>query len=141
MRTLVAVAALGALMGGCYYDRPNPWNTEGDVEDHAERTQDDLQLAMLEVWPEPQVRPDPKLDPELDAWSRTVLPAADRASLLAFEAQGKRKLADLESRIRSLMRHDELNRRDVLTPLVFKYLVEKQRLKLLEQRLVEVGRA
>jgi hypothetical protein len=140
MRTLVAVAALG-LLGGCFYDRPNPWNTEGDVEDLEERTQDDLQLAMREVWPEPQERPDPMLDPKLDAWSRTVLPSAERATLEVAEAQGKRKLAELDARIRSLMRHDELSRRETLTPLVFQYLIEKQRLKLLAERLSALGRA
>ena len=140
MRSLVAAAAL-AFVGGCYYDRPNPWNTEGDQADLDERRQDDLQLAMLEVWPEPQFQPDPMMDPQLEAWSRSVLPAADRASLLAFEDQGKRKLASIDARIRSLMRHDELSRREQLTPLVFQYLVEKKRLQLLEQRLNVVGRA
>lgn len=140
MRTLVAVGAL-LLLGGCYYDRPNPWYTGGDVEDLEDREQADLRLAMLEVWPNPQHRPDPMMDPRLDAWSRTVLPTADRATLEVAEAQSKRKMADLDARIRDLMRYDDLNRRDALTPLVLHYLVERQRLKLLTARLAELGRA
>lgn len=139
MRTLAAGTLL-ALLGGCWYDGPNPWDTSGDVADLEKKEQDDLQLAMLEVWPEPRVQPDPMTDPKLEAWSRTVLPFAGRETLEAAEAQSKRKMTDLDARIRSLMRHDELSRRETLTPLVWAYVIERQRLKLLGERLGSLGR-
>jgi hypothetical protein len=133
MRTLAILAALG--LAGCYYDRPNPWDTSDDVETYEEKIHDDLRLAMLEVWPNPQVAPDPGLDPEIDAWSRTVLATADRSTLQHAELKSKEKIAYLETQIRSLMRSDEHSRKEVLTPMLWNWRTEKIRLKLITEKL------
>jgi hypothetical protein len=138
MKTLALLAATLGL-AGCYYDRPNPWDTSDDVEEYEEKTQADLQLAMLEVWPNPQVAPDPLLDPELDAWKRSILPVADVQTLKLAEEKSKNKVAFLEGQIRSLMRTDEHSRKETLTPIVWRWRVEKIRLKLLEERLSARG--
>ena len=134
MKTLLPLAATLGL-AGCWYDRPNPWDTSDDVEEYEEKIHDDLQLALLEVWPNPQVAPDPLMDAELDAWRRTVLPAIDVLTLRHAEAKSKDKVAFLEGQIRSLMRTDEHSRKETLTPIVWRWRVEKERLKLLEDRL------
>lgn len=133
MRT-AAIAALLAL-AGCWYDRPNPWDTSDDVEEYEEKIHDDLRLAMLEVWPNPTVAPDPLHDPEIDAWSRTVLSTADRTTLVHAEGKSKEKIVFLETQIRSLMRSDPHSRKEVLEPVVWHWRTEKIRLKLIEERL------
>ena len=133
MRTLALLSL--ALLGGCWYDRPNPWDTSDDVEEYEEKIHDDLRLALLEVWPNPQVAPDPLMDAELDAWRRTVLPAIDVLTLRHAETKSKDKVTFLEGQIRSLMRTDEHSRKETLTPIVWRWRVEKVRLKLLEERL------
>lgn len=133
MRTF-ATAALLAL-AGCYYDRPNPWRTASDQADYEEKIHDDLRLAMLEVWPNPTVAPNPMLDPELDAWSRTVLSTADATTLRHAEEKSKEKIAFLETQIRSLLKTDEHSRKEVLEPVVWNWRTEKVRLKLISERL------
>ena len=134
MKTLALLAATLGL-AGCWYDRPNPWDTSDDVEEYEEKIHDDLRLALLEVWPNPQVAPDPLMDAELDAWRRTVLPAIDVLTLRHAETKSKDKVAFLEGQIRSLMRTDEHSRKETLTPIVWRWRIEKVRLKLLEERL------
>jgi hypothetical protein len=134
MRTLALLAATLGL-AGCWYDRPNPWDTSDDVEEYEEKTRDDLRLAMLEVWPNPQVAPDPMLDPELSAWKRSVLPVADVETLKHAEKKSKDKLAFLEKEIRAFMKTDEHSRKEALEPVLWRWRIEKTRLKLLEERL------
>lgn len=134
MRTLALLAATLGL-AGCYYDRPNPWDTSDDVEEYEEKTREDLRLALLEVWPNPQVAPNPQLDPELGAWKSSVLPVADVETLKLAEKKSKDKVAFLEGQIRSLMRTDPHSRKEVLEPVVWKWRIEKVRLQLLEERL------
>ncbi|HEX7899138.1 MAG TPA: hypothetical protein VF950_15340 [Planctomycetota bacterium] len=134
MKTLALLAATLGL-AGCYYDRPNPWDTSDDVEEYEEKIHGDLHLAMLEVWPNPQVAPDPLMDAELDAWRRTVLPTIEAVTLRHAETKSRDKIAFLEGQIRSLMRTDEHSRKEVLTPVVWRWRIEKERLKLLEDRL------
>jgi hypothetical protein len=133
MRTLAILAALG--LAGCWYDRPNPWDTSADVEAYEEKIHDDLRLAMLEVWPNPRAAPDPLQDPEIDAWSRTVLATAERSTLAHAEEKSRQKIAFLEGQIRSLMRTDEHSRKEVLTPILWNWRTEKIRLKLIGERL------
>lgn len=133
MRSLALLAAVS--LAGCWYDRPNPWNTEGDVEEYEEKVQEDVALAMLEVWPNPQVAPDPLMDAELDAWSKTVLMSAERTTLEHMELKSKEKIAFLEGQIRSLMRTDEHSRKETLEPIVWRWRVEKTRQKLIGERL------
>jgi hypothetical protein len=138
MKTLALIAVTLGL-AGCYYDRPNPWDTTSDVENLEEKTHDDLRLALVEVWPNPQVAPDPLLDAELDAWRRTVLPTADVRTLRHAEGKSKEKIAFLEGEIRAFMKTDEHSRKEVLTPAVWKWRIEKVRLKLIEDRLQARG--
>ena len=136
MRILPSTLLLLALpLGACRYDGPNPWDTSGEVEDLEEKTQQDLELAMLAVWPNPQAAPDPLLDPEIEGWRYTVLPNIDRLTLERVEQQSRTKVTSLEQRIRSLMRTDEHSRKEVLAPVVFQWRAEKVRLQLLQERL------
>ena len=136
MRILPSALLLLALpLAACRYDGPNPWDTSDDVEALQEKTEQDLELAMLTVWPNPQEAPDPLLEPELDAWRTTVLPNIERLTLERAELQSRNKVTALEQRIRSLMRTDEHSRKEVLTPVVFQWRTEKVRLQLLQERL------
>lgn len=134
MKTLALLAATLGL-AGCYYDRPNPWDTSDDVEEYEEKIHEDLQLAMLEVWPNPQVAPDPHIDPDLTAWRTTVLATADAGTLRHAETKSKDKIVFLEAQIRSLMRTDEHSRKETLTPILWKWRVEKVRHKMLTDKL------
>lgn len=139
MRLLAAALLMAtAPLAACRYDGPNPWDTEDDVEELEYKTERDLELAMRSVWPNPQTAPDPLLDPDLEGWRRTVLPNADRPTLARAEEQSRAKIGALETRIRSLMRTDEHNRKEVLTPLVFHWRIEKARLGLLQDRLKQL---
>jgi hypothetical protein len=136
---LLALTSVSLALAGCWYDRPNPWDTSDDVQELEEKTHDDLLLAMVEVWPNPQVAPDPHLDAELEAWKHTVLPAADMTTLRHAETKSKDKVAFLENQIRGLMRTDEHSRKEVLTPVVWRWRVEKIRLKLIEESIQARG--
>lgn len=132
---LAALIVLALPLAACRYDGPNPWDTSGDVEDLEEKTERDLALAMESVWENPQAAPDPLLDPELDAWRRTVLPNADLPTLQRVEEQSRKKITVLEQHIRSLMRTDEHSRKVVLTTAVRQWRAEKARLALIQDRL------
>jgi len=136
---ILALLVLTLGLAGCWYDRPNPWDTSDDVEEYEEKVHDDLRLALVEVWPNPQVAPNPLLDAELDAWKTTVLPVADVLTLRHAETKSKDKIAFLEGQIRTLMRSDEHSRKETLTPIVWRWRIEKVRLKLLEDRLQARG--
>lgn len=136
MKTLPAALVLLALpLGACRYDGPNPWDTSDDVEDLDEKTEQDLELALAAVWEEPQTAHDPLLDPDMDAWRRTVLPNADLLTLRRAEEQSRTKVTLLEQRIRGLMRTDEHGRKVVLTTTVLQWRSEKVRLQLIQDRL------
>ena len=140
MKTLPAALLLLALpLAACRYDGPNPWDTSDDVEDLEEKKDRDLELALQAVYEDPQAAPDPLLDPDLDAWRRTVLPNADRITLERAEQQSTQKVAAIEARIRSLMRTDEHSRKEVLTSAVFQWRTEKVRLQLIQERLKAIA--
>lgn len=140
MRKLAAVL-LAALTGGsalltagCYYDRPNPWDTSDDVEELEEKRVADLQLEIVEPWHPPQHEPAPLSLPELEAWRDTVLASADAETLTQLRTWTIYKVRAIEMKVQDLLRQDELNRREQLREAYAHYRVERLRLQMVEAR-------
>ncbi len=138
MRKLAVV--LLAALAGCYYDRPNPWDTSDDVEEYEEKVVEDLQRELQEPWHPPQHEPAPFTLPELEAWRDTVLASADASTLTHLRTWTVHKLQAIERRIQDLLRQDELNRREQLRECTLQYRTEKLRLQMVEARQAEVSR-
>ncbi len=130
---LLAVAST-PLLAGCYYDRPNPWDTSDDVEELEEKRVADLELEVSEPWHPPQHSPEPLKLPELEAWRDTVLASADAATLVQLRTWTIHRIQAIESRIRDLLGQDELSRREQLREAYGQYRAEKLRLQMVEAR-------
>lgn len=139
MRKLAVVALATLISAGCYYDRPNPWDTSDDVEELEEKKVADLEKALQDPWIPPQYEPSPRTLPDLEAWRDTVLASADAATLTHLRTWTIYKIQALEKRIQDLMRQDELNRREQLREAVVQYRTEKLRLQMVEARQAESG--
>jgi hypothetical protein len=137
MRTLALLAL--ALLGGCYYDRPNPWKTEGDVEALRYKTEHDWQLELRKPWEPPQARGARLTLPDLEGWRDTVLLNADPAVLTYMRDQSVKKIAALEARAYAMAPLTEDSKVQVYE-LFWQSQVEKVRLQFIEERLGSVGR-
>jgi hypothetical protein len=122
------------LAAGCYYDRPNPWDTSDQVEEWQAKKEADFQLEMRPPFHPPQHTPPGRVDAELEAWRDTVLATADAPTRAHLRARIQDKIAFLEKRIAELYRVDEHNRAVPLTEALEQYRVERLRLWLLDQR-------
>jgi hypothetical protein len=139
---LLAALAGGStlLTAGCYYDRPNPWDTSDDVEELEDKRVADLQRELQEPWHPPQHEPQPLALPDLEAWRDTVLASADASTLTHIRSWTIYKLQAIEKRIQDLLRQDELNRREQLRESYFQFRTEKLRLQMVEARQAEARR-
>jgi hypothetical protein len=137
MRTLAAL--LLAALSGCYYDRPNPWDTSDDVEELEEKRTEDLQKELADPWHPPQHEPNPFLTPGVEAWKDSVLASADAETLTQLRTWTIHRLQAVEKKIRDLLRQDELNRREQLRVSYVEFGTEKLRLQLIEARQAEIS--
>lgn len=137
MRTIAAVALLA--LGGCYYDRPNPWRTSGDVARLQEKTEEDWALLVEPPFHPPQSAAPAYTDPELEAFRDTVLATAESKTLQEMRADSSRKFAVLQARQADLMKQDEISRRDQLRQVNDQLRIEWIRGKMIQARLEQVG--
>jgi len=131
---LVAAVSLLACLAGCYYDRPNPWDTSDQVEDYQAKKEADWQLETRRAFHPPQSQPAEFVDAELEAWRDTVLATADDPTRRHLRAKIQEKLVYWEKRIADLYRVDEHNRAVLLTEALEQYRIERARLWLLNER-------
>lgn len=130
-----AALVLAVAAAGCYYDRPNPWDTSSDVDAYEESREELLHMETL-VPHHPDQQPAARFtDPDLEAWRDTVLAAADDESLARIHASTAAKIAHLKGRIEEYWRIDPHNRKIPLTELVWKLRVEELRLSMVESRI------
>ena len=138
MRTLAAVALLG--LAGCFYDRPNPWRTSGDVADLEYKTEQDYALLISAGWQPPQAAAPSLYDMELEAFRDTVLAFASTDSLRDMREKSAAKLGWLQARQAALLKEDELSRRESLRVVNEQIRVEWVRGKMTQARLEAVSR-
>ena len=133
MRTSAALALLA--LAGCYYDRPNPWRTEGDVADLEYKKEQDYALLVSAGWHPPQSAAPFLYDPDLEAFRDTVLAFASTDSLRDMREKSTAKFAWLQARQADLLRQDELSRREQLREVNDQLRIEWLRGKLIQARL------
>jgi hypothetical protein len=134
---LIALVASG--MTGCWYDRPNPWRTAGDVERYNDKKEEDWQLELKQPYLLPQQEGVVLVLPELEAWRDTVLANADGPTLARMRDQSSSKAAALESRAQSMAPINEATKVQVYR-LLWLVHVEKLRLRMIDDRISVVGR-
>ena len=127
------------LSTGCYYDRPNPWRTAGDVERFNDKKEEDWLLELKHPYALPQNEGVVFTLPDLEAWRDTVLANADGDTLVRMRDQSASKAAALDSRAMSMAPIHEDNKVQIYE-LLWQSRVEKLRLRMIEDRLSAVGR-
>lgn len=137
MRTLALLSL--ALLGGCYYDRPNPWRTQGDVDELRYKTEHDWMLELRTTWNPPQARGAVLTIPDLEGWRDSVLLNADNAMLTYMRDQSVQKIASLESRASSMAPMTEDSKIQIYE-LMWMAHVEKVRLQFIEAQLSQIKR-
>jgi len=137
MKTAAAIALLA--LGGCFYDRPNPWRTSGDVADLQDKTEADYALLVEQPFQPPQDAGPAFVDADLEAFRDTVLAHADGSSLQDMRAKSAAKLAWLQARQGELLKQDELNRREQLRQVNEQIRIEWIRGKMIQARLDAVS--
>jgi hypothetical protein len=132
MRTLALLSL--ALLGGCWYDRPNPFRTEADVDELRYKTEHDWMLELRKTWDPPQAREAALTLPDLEGWRDTVLLNADPMVLKYMRDQSVQKIASLEARAASMAPVTEDSKVRIYE-LVWMSRVEKVRLQFIENQL------
>lgn len=122
-----------ALLGGCWYDRPNPWNSESDRAEYREKMEQDWLLEMETLYLAPQVEQRPTLDADLEAWRDTVLVNVDAGLLARMKDQSAQKIAALNTRAYSMAPLTEANKEQIFT-LLWQVRTEKIRLQMIDRR-------
>ena len=137
MRTLGAVGLLA--LAGCFYDRPNPWRTGGDVADLQDKTEQDYALLVSASWHPPQSPAPFFYDADLEAFRDTVLANASTDSLRDMREKSAAKLAWLQARQAGLLKEDEISRREQLREVNEQIRLEWVRGRLVQARLEALG--
>jgi hypothetical protein len=137
MRTLALISL--ALLGGCYYDRPNPWRTQSDVDALRYKTEHDWMLELRTTWNPPYARSAALTLPDLEGWRDSVLLNADNAVLTHMRDQSVQKIASLETRATSMAPVTEDSKVQIYE-LMWMARVEKVRLQFIEDQLGSIKR-
>ena len=127
------------LCTGCWYDRPNPWNTTSDRANYLEKKEQDWLLEMQQPYDYPQNAGVAMTLPDLEAWRDSVLVNAQAPVLTHMRDQSVQKVASLESRAFSMAPVNEDNKVQIYA-LLWQARVEKLRLRMIEERLGSVSR-
>jgi len=125
---------LFALLSGCWYDRPNPWNTSSDRADYLDMKERDWLLELKQPYTLPQNPGVHLILPDLEAFRDTVLLNADTATLLRMRDQSVAKVAALEGRAAAMAPLNESNKIPIYE-LVWAARVEKLRLQMIEDKI------
>ena len=128
-----------ALLAGCWYDRPNPWRTERDVERYNDKKEEDWLLELEHPYELPRQEGIVFTLPELEGWRDTVLANADGPTLGRMRDQSASKAASLEARAQSMAPINEATKVQVYQ-LLWQVRVEKLRLRMIDDRISIVGR-
>lgn len=133
---ITALALILAAGAGCFYDGPNPWNTESDREDYLELKEQGWLLDQDKLWDAPQLAAVVHEEAQLDAWRDTVLVHAERGVLDRMREQSASKLSALDGLLRS---HGELNEnnKEQITEAYRLWRLERRRFQLIEHRLTQ----
>ena len=123
-----------ALLGGCWYDRPNPWDTTADVEDYQDKKEQDWLLELKKPYDLPQSDEVAFASPDLQAWHDTVLRNADLAVLSRMRDQSVQKAAALEARAMSMAPIHEDNQVQIYD-LIWQVKVEQLRLRMIDEEI------
>jgi len=137
MRTLALLSL--ALLGGCYYDRPNPWRTQHDVDELRYKTEHDWMLELRTTWNPPQAGASQLTLPDLEGWRDSVLLNADTPVLTHMRDQSVQKIAALETRAYSMAPMNEDSKVQIYE-LIWQTRVEKIRLQFIENQLASARR-
>jgi len=124
---------------GCWYDRPNPWNTSSDVEALQDKKERDWLLELRSRYDYPQNDGVAFALPDLEGWRGTVLANADVATLGRMRDQSVQKVASLETRAYSMAPINEDSKVPIYE-LLWQVRVEKVRLRMIEERLGSINR-
>ena len=131
----VAVIALALLAGtGCWYDRPNPWNTSSDRADYLDKKEQDWLLELKTPYELPTTQGVEFALPDLEGWRDTVLVNADSQTLTRMRDQSIQKAAALEARAMAMAPMNETNKTQIYE-LLWLTKVEKARLRLIEEQI------
>lgn len=134
--TRFPLAALAAVLAaGCWYDRPNPYDTSDDVEAYEEQREKILNMEALVPHARDQQPGGNFIDPDLEAWRDTVLAAADDETLQRIKTATTHKIGELKARVEDLWKVDPFNRKTLLTELIWQLRVEELRLSMVDDRL------
>jgi hypothetical protein len=125
---------LFALLSGCWYDRPNPWKTQGDRERYLDTKEQDWLLELKQPYDLPQNSGVAMTLPDLEAFRDTVLVNADAQILLRMRDQSVAKVAALEGRAAAMAPLNESNKVPIYE-LLWAARVEKLRLQMIEDKL------
>ena len=128
-----------ALLGGCWYDRPNPWDTRADLEDYRDKKEQDWLLELKHPYLLPQNDGISMALPDLEGWRDTVLGNADVALLTRMREQSLQKAGALEARAYSMAPINEDSKTQIYE-LLWQVRVEKLRFRMIEERLGAVSR-
>jgi len=141
MRTLAlpALALLASGLAGCWYDRPNPWRTERDVDNLRYKTEHDWLLEIREPYNAPTTGGVHLALPDLEGWRDAVLLHADATLLTRMRDQSVSKIAGLEARAYTMAPITEDSKVPIYD-LMWQVRVEKVRLGMIEERLGSVDR-
>jgi hypothetical protein len=139
MRTFAATALLLAL-SGCYYDRPNPWDTSGDAEDYQDKVEEDWILETRDYRADRRTDGPALYDPQIEAWRDTVLATAEPSTLVPMRTWIVSKLGELGKRRAEILKADPHSRKELILRVDDEIRIERIRLKLLEERLGASGR-
>lgn len=128
-----------AFLGGCWYDRPNPWDTSSDRADYLDLKEADWRLELQEPYVFPQHPGFVMALPDLEGWKNSVLLNADGLVLTHMRDQSVQKAAGLEGRAMSMAPMNENNKVQIYE-LLWEAHVERLRLHMIEERLAVVNR-
>ena len=128
-----AVIAL-ALLAGCWYDRPNPWNTSSDRADYLDKKEQDWLLELQSPYELPTTNGVQFALSDLEGWRDTVLVNADGQTLTRMRDQSIQKAAALEARTMALAPMNETNK-TLIYELLWLTKVEKARLSMIEEQI------
>jgi hypothetical protein len=131
---LAALALLLTAAGGCWYDRPNPWDTSSDREEYLDMKEAGWRMELETLREDPRVVPAGYEDVQLEGWRDTVLVNADAAVLARMREQSMSKLSALDGMLRS---HGEINENNKtqITEAYRLWRLERRRLQLIDHRL------
>ena len=127
-------AGLLVLLAGCY-GYGNPYDASDERDELEWRTEESLNMRLVESPDYPQSREREFTEADLEGWRDTVLAAASDQTLGRLREESRAKISWLMSQCEDLMRQDEHNREPHFTVRARQMRMEQIRLKMIEDRI------